>query len=351
MIPIQNIYYMLSYAFQVLNEQGYKNIATEQFHNTAELMAAILEKGIAIQLKRGLGKEYIPQTEALSSLRGKIDIAESIKTQSMLRKQLICTYDEFSVNSTMNRIIKSTVALLLRSNISKQRKKNLRKLMMYFGEVNFIDLHTVNWNVQYNRNNQTYRMLISVCYLVVKGLLQTQSDGSTQLMDFLDEQRMCRLYEKFILEYYRKEYKDQITANASQIPWQLDNEENTMLPVMQSDIMLQHDNRVLIIDAKYYEHSTQVQFDKHTLHSSNLYQIFTYVKNKEYELRDREHKVSGMLLYAKTKEEVYPNNVYQMSGNQITVRTLDLNLPFSDIAKQLNTIAATHFDLPERSKG
>ena len=64
MIPIQNVYYMLSYAFQVLNEQGYKNIATEQFHNTAELMAAILEKGIAIQLKRGLGKEYIPQTEA-----------------------------------------------------------------------------------------------------------------------------------------------------------------------------------------------------------------------------------------------------------------------------------------------
>ena len=222
---------------------------------------------------------------------------------------------------------------------------DLRKLMMYFGEVDFIDLHTVNWNVQYNRNNQTYRMLISVCYLVVKGLLQTQSDGSTQLMDFLDEQRMCRLYEKFILEYYRKEYKNQITANASQIPWQLDNEENTMLPVMQSDIMLQHDNRVLIIDAKYYEHSTQVQFDKHTLHSNNLYQIFTYVKNKEYELREKDHTVSGMLLYAKTDEEIYPNNVYQMSGNQITVRTLDLNLPFDEIAGQLNTIAKTHFDL------
>ena len=238
MIPIQNIYYMLSYAFQILNEQGYKNIATEQFHNTAELMAAILEKGIAIQLKRGLGKEYIPQTEALSSLRGKIDIAESIKTQSMLRKQLICTYDEFSVNSIMNRIIKSTVEILLRSNISKQRKKSLRKLMLYFSEVDFIDLYTVNWNVQYNRNNQTYRMLISICYLVVKGLLQTQSDGSTKLMDFLDEQRMCRLYEKFILEYYRREFKNQITANASQIPWQLDNDENSMLPVMQSTMSI-----------------------------------------------------------------------------------------------------------------
>ena len=345
MIPIQNVYYMLSYAFQVLNEQGYKNIATEQFHNTAELMAAILEKGIALQLKRGLGKEYIPQMEALSSLRGKIDIAESIKTQSMLRKQLICTYDEFSVNSIMNRIIKSTVELLLCSNISKQRKKSLRKLMVYFGEVDFIDLHTVNWNVQYNRNNQTYRMLISICYLVVKGLLQTQSDGSKKLMDFLDEQRTCRLYEKFILEYYRKEFENQIVANASQISWQLDNEENAMLPVMQSDIMLQQGDKVLIIDAKYYEHSTQVQFDKHTLHSGNLYQIFTYVKNKEYELKDKDHKVSGMLLYAKTDEEIYPNNVYQMSGNQITVSTLDLNKPFAEIAEQLNTIAKTHFEV------
>ena len=345
MIPIQNVYYMLSYAFQVLNEQGYKNIATEQFHNTAELMAAILEKGIALQLKRGLGKEYIPQMEALSSLRGNIDIAESIKTQSMMRKQLICTYDEFSVNSTMNRIIKSTVELLLCSNISKQRKKSLRKLMVYFGEVDFIDLHTVNWNVQYNRNNQTYRMLISICYLVVKGLLQTQSDGSKKLMDFLDEQRTCRLYEKFILEYYRKEFENQIVANASQISWQLDNEENAMLPVMQSDIMLQQGDKVLIIDAKYYEHSTQVQFDKHTLHSGNLYQIFTYVKNKEYELKDKDHKVSGMLLYAKTDEEIYPNNVYQMSGNQITVSTLDLNKPFAEIAEQLNTIAKTHFEV------
>ena len=219
--------------------------------------------------------------------------------------------------------------------------------MVYFGEVDFIDLHTVNWNVQYNRNNQTYRMLISICYLVVKGLLQTQSDGSTKLMDFLDEQRMCRLYEKFILEYYRKEFKNQVTANASQIPWQLDNEENSMLPVMQSDITLQSEDRVLIIDAKYYEHSTQVQFDKHTLHSGNLYQIFTYVKNKEYELRDKEHKVSGMLLYAKTDETVYPDHVYQMSGNQITVRTLNLNRSFVEIAEQLNGIAKSHFNLTE----
>ena len=227
MIRIQNIYYMLAYAFQVLNEQGYKNIATEEFDNTAELCAAILAKGISTQVKRGLGKEYIPKTEALSSLRGKFDISESIKTQTFLKKQMICYYDDFSVNSVMNRIIKSTVFLLLKGEISKLRKKELRKLMVFFEDVEIIDLYSVNWNIQYNRNNQTYRMLIAICYLVFKGLLQTQSDGSTKLMDFLDEQRMHRLYEKFILEYYRKEHPE-LTANASQIPWQLERRSGNM---------------------------------------------------------------------------------------------------------------------------
>lgn len=335
---------MLAYAFQVLNEQGYRNIATEDFENTAELCAAILARGINIQIKRGLGKEYIPRTEALSSLRGKIDITESIKTQALQRKQLVCSYDEFSVNSYMNRIIKSTVLLLLRADITKARKKELRKVLVFFDDVDVIDLYSVNWNMQYNRNNQTYRMLISICFLVVKGLLQTQSDGTTKLMDFLDEQRMHRLYEKFILEYYRKEYP-QITANASQIPWQLDDDMSAMLPVMQTDIMLSHGEKTLIIDAKYYAHSTQIQYDKHSLHSGNLYQIFTYVKNKEAELADRPHEVSGMLLYAKTDEDIYPENAYRMSGNRIEVRTLNLDGDFDSIRKQLDGIAEKYFGI------
>lgn len=344
MIPIQNVYYMLAYAFRVLNEQGYKNLATEQFSNTAELMAAILAKGISNQIKRGLWKEYTLQTEALSSLRGKLDITESIKTQTMLKKQMICTYDEFSVNGMVNRIIKSTVELLLKSDISRQRKKELRKLMVYFGDVEITDLYTVNWNIQYNRNNQTYRMLISICYLVVKGLLQTNSNGNTKLMDYFDDQRMCRLYEKFILEYYRKEYPE-ITTNASQISWQLDDGIDVMLPVMQTDIMLSYQEKILIIDAKYYSNMTQTQFGMHTLHSGNLYQIFTYVKNKEAELALESHEVSGMLLYAKTDEIVYPDQKYQMSGNKISVKTLDLNLDFADIAAQLNAIVEDHFGL------
>ena len=257
---------------------------------------------------------------------------------------MVCTYDEFTVDSCMNRILKSTMVLLFRGDISKKRKKEIRRILVFFSEVELIDLHTVDWNIRFDRNNQTYRMLMAVCWLVVKGLLQTQSDGSVKMLDFLDEQRMCRLYEKFILEYYRKEWP-QLRASASQIPWALDDGIGVMLPVMQSDIMLTNraGDQVLIIDAKYYSHTTQVQFDAHTLHSGNLYQIFTYVKNKDAQLKNRQHTVSGMLLYARTDETVQPDNVYQMSGNRISVRTLDLNQHFEEIRETLDGIAREHF--------
>ena len=340
MIRYQNIYHMLAYAFQILNEQGYRDVALEEdFENTAELLAAILCRGVAVQIKRGLMREYIATEEPLSAPRGKILVSDSIKAMSVRKKQLVCAYDDFSTNAYNNRIIKTTFDVLIRSKISKERKKEIKKLLIYFDGVELLDIHNINWSQRYDRNNQSYRMLVSLCYMVIKGLLQTTTDGSTKLMDFLDEQRMCRLYEKFILEYYRRHYP-QIKVSAAQIPWILDDGcSNAMLPVMQSDITLSLGNRVLIIDAKYYSHATQVQFDRHTIHSGNLYQVFTYVKNKDAQFGNEPHEVSGMLLYAQTDEDILPNNTYWMSGNKIAVRTLNLDCDFKEIAGQLNEIA------------
>ena len=135
----------------------------------------------------------------------------------MTRKQLVCTYDEFTVNSRMNQIIKTTVEILLKADVDKNRKKELRKLMVFFADVTSVDLYSVNWNFQYNRNNQTYQMLITICYLVIKGLLQTNLDGTTKLMDYLDEQKMWSLYQNFILKYYKKHYPE-LTVSSSQVP-------------------------------------------------------------------------------------------------------------------------------------
>ena len=159
-------------------------------------------------------------------------------------------------------------------------------------------------------------------------MLQTQSDGSIKLMNFIDEQRMSKLYEKFILEFYKKECS-WMKVTSSKINWQLDNEDCDNLPSMQSDIMIENNNKILIIDAKYYSNNMQEYFDKKSIISTNLYQIFTYVKNKQYE--DSSKEVLGMLLYAKTNSEIQPDNFYIMSGNKLFIKTLDLSSEYKHI--------------------
>ena len=270
--------------------------------------------------------------------------------QNRLEKKhlLNCEYDELTENNLLNQILKTTVMILLRhARVEEAIKAELKKELLFFSNVALIDPLQIRWSsIRFQRNNQSYRMLLGICQLILEGMLLTTEEGEYRLANFIDEQRMCRIYEKFILEYYNKECP-KVTANASRIDWALDDGIDTLLPAMQTDIMLTQGNRVLFIDAKYYGLTKQTQYDIHTLHSANLYQIFTYVKNKEAELANVPHEVSGMLLYARTDEAVQPNNSYQMSGNKISVRTLDLNREFSEIAAQLNAIVDEHFAISE----
>jgi 5-methylcytosine-specific restriction enzyme subunit McrC len=335
---------MLSYAFTPLTQGGYENVEKEEFENIHNLFAAILAKGIGRQLKQGLYREYVERTESLATLRGKIDINGTVKNKLARQKVISCEFDELSENNLLNQIIKTTVMLLLRQkNVSPDHKSDLKKEMLFFSNVDDIDPTTIQWSrVRFQRNNNTYRMLIGICQLVLEGMLLTTDSGDYRLATFIKPELMSKLYEKFILEYYNQEHKE-LDASASQIPWGLDDGIDAMLPVMQTDIMLTKGEKTLIIDAKYYSSTLQQHYDRMTIYSNNLYQIFTYVKNKEVELKDKPHEISGMLLYAKTDEETYPDNDYKMSGNRIGVHTLDLNVEFPRIREQLDGIAARYF--------
>lgn len=345
-IFIKNIYYMLSYAFQELRPDREDDVAGEDFERIHDLFSSILAKGIAHQLKQGLHREYLSRTEDLMALRGKIDLPGTMRNRLARRQAVSCEYDELSEDNLMNRVLKTAAMMLLRhGDVSTAHRDELKRPMPFLAGVEEIDPADIRWSsIRYTRNTQSYRMLMSVCQLVLQGMLLTNERGEMRLMTYIKPEYMERLYEKFILEYYAAECRV-AKASSPQIKWALDDGFGTMLPVMQSDIVLSRDSRVLIIDAKYYTHSMHVNWDVRRIHSGNLYQIFTYVKNKEAELARAEasHKVSGMLLYAKTDEDIQPDGTYQMSGNQISVKTLDLNQPFDVIRAQLDAIAEEHF--------
>lgn len=194
---------MLSYAFTTLNQGGYEDIATEEFENIHNLLAAILAKGIGRQLKQGLYREYLNQKETVTAVRGKIDIPGTIQNRLARRQVLTCEYDELSENNLLNQILKTTVMLLLcHARVDQAYKSDLKKEMLFFSNVDTIDPTAIRWSaIRFQRNNNTYRMLISFCQLILEGMLLTSDSGDYRLASFIDEQRMNRLYEKFILEY------------------------------------------------------------------------------------------------------------------------------------------------------
>lgn len=345
-IYIQNIYYMLSYAFQILKQEDYQNVAGEKFDKVHDLFAAILEKGVSRQLKQGLYREYVPMQEILPVVRGKLNIYATIQQKVQKKQKLSCEFDEFSEDNIYNQILKVTIHRLIRAeDVAPERKQALKKLIVFLGNVRLIQPDHIVWNrLIYQRNNRNYELLLNICYLVLNGMLQTTEDGNYKLLAFSDE-HMERLYERFILKYYEQHHQE-LKPKSVQVKWNLTEQpDETMiqfLPAMQTDITLHKGDKTLIIDAKYYGKSMIDSYDKATLRSAHLYQIFAYVKNMD---TTNTGNVSGLLLYAKTEEEVFPDgDPFVIGGNSIGAKTLDLNKEFNEIAAQLERIASDYFE-------
>jgi len=336
---IENIYYMLSYAYRALTQEAYKNIAVEAFDNVYDLFAAILSKGILSQVKRGLYREYREESMPLSSLRGKIALQDSLKLITRRANRLHCVYDELTENIYMNRLLKTTALLLARRKSTELKPENARALnagLKYFDAVDCLTPSMIDWKgFVFHRNNYTYQMLVGICYLVLKGLLLTKQEGDSRLAGFIDDQQLSRLYEKFILAYLQKHYPE-LNPVSKEIPWDTP-DGDAFLPAMRSDVFLTSGAKALIIDAKFFRRVLLEHYGKKILRSENLYQIYVYVKNE-----DKHHSgsVSGMLLYAKTDDREIDALDYVIGGSRISVRTLDLNQRFCIIKRRLDGLVA-----------
>ncbi|ENH95944.1 5-methylcytosine-specific restriction enzyme subunit McrC [Gracilibacillus halophilus YIM-C55.5] len=341
-IPIRNIYYMLSYAYQTLHLSEYKQIGTEQFENVKELYAEILSIGIPVLIRGGLSKDYISVEETSNFIKGKIDINATIKKNALVDKKVAIVYDEFSEDILLNQIIKSTLVYLSRSNkLSQKMRRLFYGLLPYFKEVSDVELDINLWkNVRYNHQNIRYQFIVDVCRYLYEELLFDQSSASQILKEIQDEQKLSSLYEKFIYAFFQRETKYNVSR--PQIQWNVDDGFKEALPIMQTDLVLQKDNKTLIVDAKFYSENMAARFEGGAAKqkSSNLYQIFTYINNWKNEPGET---VAGMLLYAKTTAINQPNHLYQMKGNQIFVASLNLQQDFSGIKEDLLAYANQFF--------
>ena len=349
---------MLAYAFQVLEKSNYDKLKSENFADIEDLLGAIISIGVSEQLKSGLYKEYISVNEDLRVLRGRLNLTRTIRKWANNERQwLSCEHDEFSADNIYNQILKTTIHWLVKSGKLKNggTKMELRNLLRYFDEVHEINLGEVKWQqLKFHRNNQTYKMLIYICYLLYGQMLMEHDDTGKNSMDGFLARHLEDLYEKFILAYYQKEHPE-IEAAAPRLDWDYDKEkyssdEVKQLPIMRTDVTLKDkvSHRVLIIDAKYYPKmlsDSRYEGGENKVYSGHLYQIFAYVKNMDAK---NTGKVSGLLLYAKIGNKKVPDLDLVIGGNRIAASFLDLDVEFVQVVQQLENIKAKFLDTTKK---
>lgn len=340
-IPIENIYYLLCYSWNKLEEKEQVNVSIDDKTELLDLFAKILINATKMLLKKGIDKNYIDHTEEIAGIKGKIQISQTLKSNLLIKQKTICTFDNFSANFILNRILVSTIYKLTRTKgLDKGLKNELVSLQrMLFGIDQIEITKSLFKQIRLNRNNYFYGFVMNVCQIINESTLPSEEQGKYKFSDFTrDDNKMNQLFEAFIRNFYRIEQKKYKTVKKEIIKWQFNCAENTSyqyLPQMETDITLENDKEKIIIDAKFYRETMALNYDKEKIKSVNLYQLFSYLLN-QHDSNAKTRNATGILLYP-TIEKDYDLNFYYKE-HSIQIRTINLNTNWQNISSRLKCI-------------
>ena len=340
-IPIENIYFLLCYAWNKLEEKERVNVSIDDKTELLDLFAKILINATKTLIKRGIDKNYIDHTEEIAGVKGKIQISRTLKSNLLVKQRTICTFDDFSSNIILNRILVSTIYRLTKTKaLDKELKNELIALQRMLAGIDQIEITSSLFKqVRLNRNNRFYGFVMNVCQIIYDSTLPSEEQGKYKFSDFTrDDNKMNQLFEAFIRNFYRIEQRKYKTVKKETIKWQFDNTDNESyqyLPQMETDITLQNETEKIIIDAKFYRETMTINYDKERIKSANLYQLFSYLLNQQ-DNSIKTQTATGILLYP-TIETDYDLN-FKYNEHKIQIRTVNLNSNWKNISARLKEI-------------
>jgi 5-methylcytosine-specific restriction enzyme subunit McrC len=340
-IPIENIYYLLCYAWNKLDEKERVSVSIDDKTELLDLFAKVLINATKILLKSGIDKNYIDHTEELAGVKGKIQISQTLKSNLLFKQRTICRFDDFSANIISNRILVSTIYKLTKTKgLDQQLKNELVSLKRMLSDIDQIEItNSLFKQVRLNRNNRFYGFVMNVCQIIYERTFPSEEQGKYKFSDFTrDDNKMNQLFEAFIRNFYKIEQQKYKTVKKETIKWQFDNSDNESyqyLPQMETDITLENDSEKIIIDAKFYRETMTVNYDKEKIKSANLYQLFSYLLNQQ-DGSLKTQNAKGILLYP-TIETDYNLN-FKYYNHNIQIRTVNLNSNWKKISSRLKEI-------------
>lgn len=339
-ISIKNIYYLLCYAWNKLDEKDRVAVSTDDCTELIDLLAKVLINSTKILLKRGIDKSYTNISAEFAGVKGKLELNETVKRHLLPKQKTVCSFDEFSPNILTNQVLVSTFYRLLKTKtLDAELKQQIKNLIRNFSEVEQIELkNSVFSKVKLHRNNKFYGFLLNVCRLIFENSLLNEYTGNWEFKDFTrDDGKMNRLFEEFVRNFYQIEQK-KYRVKRENIYWNFSSGETNhlqFLPLMQTDITLENNETKIIIDAKYYRKTLSTNYDAEKISSANLYQLFSYVMNQRDGSEKYENTI-GILIYPEI-DKAYDLQ-YRYQNHDIFIKTVDLNANWQNIHNRLLNI-------------
>ena len=302
-----------------------------------DLFAKVLNEGVSRVISRGLDRDYLAIHEDIRGLKGKLDLATTIKRNLLLNGKTRCGFDEFSYDVPQNQILKATLRqLVLVRGLDPSHRERAASLYRKLDAVSDVPLSPRLFRtVQIHRNNRFYSFLLHLCRIIHENLLVNQEEGLATFYDFRrDEKRMGLLFQQFVKTFCERETGYRVSA--PRIDWfGAEGSETDLrhLPGMQTDIVLKATERTIILDTKFYKNPLDQRFDGRRVHSGNLYQIFAYVVNWAEERGTREPQTEGWLLYAAVDRDF--DYRFELVGQPIRVCSIDLGQEWRGIEREL----------------
>ena len=336
-VPIENIYYLLCYAWDYELEARTVDVGSKAFNGPLDLFAFVLTKGVSRLVSRGLDRDYIPVQEDIRGLKGKLELAATINKCLLLSGKVRCSFDELSYDVPQNQILKATLwCLSLNGSLNSETRTRAKRLYQKLDAVSDVLLTSNQFKkVQLHRNNRIYGLLIDVCQLIYQNLLATEENSDWRFPNFAmpSEQAMGYLFEKFVRRFCQRETDSvRYSVHDCNLKWiGVDDmaSDHPILPKMKTDLVLRSDERTIIVDTKFYSSPLT---SNNKAHSEHLYQIFAYVKNWRTE-SVCEPEPEGWLLYAAVDKRF--DYSFVLGGRKFRACSIDLNQHWNDIKGDL----------------
>lgn len=347
-IPIQNLYYLLCYAWGLPEQREWVRVDADSCPAVLDLLSRLLTKGADVLLRRGLAKEYRTHEEEISGIKGKLELAQTIKANRHHEGKTICTLDDLTGDILLNQIVYTMMYRLLgNKDVDESVRKDLHRTFLRFPKISIIDIsRSVFKDVRLNRNSRFYRLILNVCEMLFANMLPEENrPGEYRFLDFTrDEKIMNDIFESFLRNFYLHECSEEFPfVKRTKIHFQLDainSEDESLLPEMETDVTLDNpkEGKRIILDAKYYNEMFVSRYGiAKKLRREHVSQITSYVESQEDTNVPHTLKTKGIMVYPKTSVCI-ENADFKKNGHVYRFCTVDLGQDWKQIDKRLREI-------------